>query len=202
MRNKEKIQKKKEDTDEKKINIIEDLKSKEEAKASSTTEIAKAKHKVATEKATKDERQAKFAAKKESTKRETIEKRATDEDTTKEAKEDKEEWWKRYEEALNNDTSPMDTNLPNSSMEVPNSQPQFGGMELGLCALYKPNKVVNLKTFKYDKTTCRIMQQHIINVPSTGGTPLEVLTKNIMTEYANQYLLSIASTGTSFTTVT
>jgi hypothetical protein len=80
----------------------------------------------------------------------TITKRKANEVATKEVEEEQQ---KRDEEALNNDASPMDTDLLESSMEVPSSQPQFSGMELGLHTPYKPSKVSNLKKFRYDKAT-------------------------------------------------
>jgi hypothetical protein len=75
-------------------------------------------------------------------------------------------------------------------------------MELGLRTPYKPSKVANLKKFKYDKATGRIVQQQVRKVPVTGGNPLAVLTETIVMEDASQDPLSIASIGTSFTTTT
>jgi hypothetical protein len=77
---------------------------------------------------------------------------------------------------MKNDASPMDTDLSESSTKVPNNYLQFGGMELGLFTPYKPRKVVNLKKFKYDRTTRRIVKQHIMHLPGIRGTPLAVLT--------------------------
>jgi len=45
------------------------------------------------------------------------------------------------------------------SIEVPNSHFQFSERELGICTPYKPNKVVNLKKFKFDKASGKIVQQ-------------------------------------------
>jgi hypothetical protein len=44
------------------------------------------------------------------------------------------------------------------------------------------------------------VQQQIRKVPVTGGNPLSVLTETMVEEDVSKYPLSIASTGTSFTT--
>jgi hypothetical protein len=62
---------------------------------------------VALEKAREDEREAKFA-----TEKAIAEQREKDEAVTKVAEEEK---WGRDEESINNDTSLMDTNIPETS---------------------------------------------------------------------------------------
>jgi hypothetical protein len=68
---------------------------------------------------------------------------------------------KKDEEALNNDASPMDTDILETSTKFPltSGHLQVSEMELGLHTPYKPNKVVNLKKFRFDKATGRIVQQ-------------------------------------------
>jgi hypothetical protein len=65
-----------------------------------------AKEMVAAEKAAEDEREVKVAAEKSVA---SAKQRETIEATTKEIEEEK---WTRDKEALNNNTSPMDTNIP------------------------------------------------------------------------------------------
>jgi hypothetical protein len=104
-----------------------------------------------------DEREAKAVAKKVSTKEVAGEQREEDGDVAKETEEEK---WKNDEHALNKDTSPMETNLPETSTEVPSGHFQFDRMEL-VIHTYKPTKVVNLKKFKFDNATGRIIQQQV-----------------------------------------
>jgi hypothetical protein len=42
-------------------------------------------------------------------------------------------------------------------------------MEFGISTPYKPNKVANLKKFKYEKTTGRIVQEQIMKDWSWGA---------------------------------
>jgi hypothetical protein len=65
------------------------------------------------------------------------------------------------EEALNNDTAPMDTNIPKISTGSPNNHSSFFGLDLGLRTPYKPSKVENLNNFRYDKATSCIIQQEM-----------------------------------------
>jgi hypothetical protein len=55
----------------------------------------------------------------------------------------------------------MDTDIPDTSKKNPltNGSLQVGKMELGIHTPYKPNKVENLKKFKFKKSTSRIVQQ-------------------------------------------
>jgi hypothetical protein len=75
-------------------------------------------------------------------------------------------------------------------------------MELGLSTPYNPNKVVNLKKFKYDKATSQIVQQQVRKVPVIGGNPLAFVIETIVTKDVIQDPLSIASVSTAFTTTT
>jgi len=89
-------------------------------------------------KETKDERKDKFVANKAAPETTMIKQITMDESTGKEVEE---EICKKYDDAWNNDASPMETGLLESSTDAPNSHPQLGGMELGLHTPYKPRKV-------------------------------------------------------------
>jgi hypothetical protein len=143
--------------------------------AATTTE---AKVKELATKAVEGEREAKIATKKAIAKVEATKQRAVDEVVAKVVEEEKR---KKGKEALNNDASPMDNDLLKTSTEVPSNQLQTNRMELGLSTPYKPNKVANLKKFRYDKATGRIVQQQVKKVLVTGGNPLVVIKEtNVM----------------------
>jgi hypothetical protein len=88
----------------------------------------------------------------------------------------------------------------NHHQKFPAGHLQTGKMELGLCIPYKPNKVANLKKFKYDNPTGRFVQQQVRKVPVIRGNSLVFIIETIVTEDGIQDPLSITSTGTSFTT--
>jgi hypothetical protein len=75
-------------------------------------------------------------------------------------------------------------------------------MDLGLHTPYKTSKVVTLKKFKFNKITGRIGKQQIRKVPVTRGNPLSIFMKTTMVKDVRKYPLSIASSGTTFTTTT
>jgi hypothetical protein len=77
----------------------------------------------------------------------------------------------------------MDTDIPGSSTKVPltNGHLPVRELGLGLHTPYKPNKVENLKKFRFDKATNRIVQQ-TRKLPVTGGNPLSVVTKTLVTK--------------------
>jgi hypothetical protein len=62
--------------------------------------------------------------------------------------------------------------------------------------------VPNLKKFKYDKATSRIVHEKIRKVSVTGGNPISFLTQTPVTENISKDPISIASIGSDFTKTT
>jgi hypothetical protein len=96
----------------------------------------------------------------------------------------------------------MDTYISEISIGATNSHTQFGKLDLGLHTPYKPNKVPNLKKFKYDKVMGRIVQEKMRKVSghrrqSNINPHTDLITKNV-----SEDPISIASAGTTFTTTT
>jgi len=95
---------------------------------------------------------------------------------------------------LNIDTSSMDTDIPDTStiFSLTNGHLQYNEMKLGLHTPYKTSKVLNLKKFRFEKAIGRIVKQHTRKVPITGGNPLSIITKTMITEDVIKDSLSIA----------
>jgi hypothetical protein len=74
-----------------------------------------------------------------------------------------------------------------------------GEFILELHTPYKPNKVANLKRFRFDKATDVIVKQHYGKLYVTRGNPLSFITETLVTKDVNKYPLSIESFGTTFT---
>jgi hypothetical protein len=141
---------------------------------------AKAKFDAAT--TAKAEAEAKAIVDKEAEQKATIERSTTTAETTRKAANEvvekavEEEQHKKDEEARNDDTSPMDTNIPEISTGATSGHTQLCGLILGIRTPFKPSKVANLKKFKYDKAMGRIVQQQVKQVSVTRGNPLSLLT--------------------------
>jgi hypothetical protein len=73
----------------------------------------------------------------------------------------KEEKHKKYEEARNNDTTPMDTDILEISIVGTSRHAQFGGIGLGICTPFKESEVPNLNKFTCYKAIGRIVQAKI-----------------------------------------
>jgi len=71
---------------------------------------------------------------------------------------------------------------------------------LGLRTPCKPSKVENLKKYKYDKSTGRIVQWHMRKLLVMGGNPLWVLIETLVAGKFGEDPLSMASIGTALTT--
>jgi hypothetical protein len=74
-----------------------------------------------------------------------------------------------------------------------------GEFILELHTPYKPNKVANLKRFRFDKATDVIVKQHYGKLRVTRGNPLSFVTETLVTKDVNKYPLSIESFSTTFT---
>jgi hypothetical protein len=146
--------------------------------------------------------EVKVATKKEAvdeveTKVEVLGKREAYEVATKEVEEEER---KQKEDTLNNYASPMDTNIPEMLVGIPLTSGHLpvGEFRLELHTPYKPNKVSNLKRFRFDKTTSVIVQKHSRNLPVTRGNPLSVVTEILVIKDVNRYPLSIESFSIDF----
>ena len=115
-----------------------------------------------------------------------MENKATKEVATKATEENQ---WKKYEEVENDDTIPMDTDIPKISTGGPNNHTQFNGLDLGHHTPHKPSKIPNLKKFKYEKFTGRIVQQEVWNIPVTWGNSLSMLIETPVTIFFNYDLV-------------
>jgi hypothetical protein len=162
---------------------------------------AKAKADATTTTTTKAEVEAKVGTKKEAKQKTTTEKVASDA-ATEATKKEVEEERKRDEEAQNNDTNPMDTNILEISTRGASNHNPFGGLGLGFCTPFRANEVSNLKKFTYDKVSGRIVEEQVKKVPVTGGNPILVLTQTPITGNGSEDPITIASVGSSFTTTT
>jgi hypothetical protein len=82
---------------------------------------------------------------------------------------------KKDEEALNNDASPMETNISGSLEDIPLTGDYFLVDEilLGLHTPYRIIKVVNLKKFRFEKSTGKIVQQQNQEDPNYKRQPIE-----------------------------
>jgi hypothetical protein len=99
----------------------------------------------------------------------------------------------KYEETINDDTSPMNIEILGSSIEIPLT----GGHELGLVFFTpsKAHKVSNMNTFRFNKASRKIVKQHTRKLPVTGKDSVLVTTKTTMKENVIKDLLSITSAG-------
>jgi hypothetical protein len=169
----EKKRKKTKKTHKKKVDVAEKKRKIEEVKSKAKFDA------VAT---TKAEAEAKAIVDKEAEQKPTIERSATIAEVARKATNEaiekavEEEQHKKYEEAQNDDTSPMDTNIPEISTVATSGHTQLRGLILGIHTPFKPSKVENLKKFKYDKAMGRIVQQQVKQVSFTRGNPLSLLT--------------------------
>jgi hypothetical protein len=126
------------------------------------------------------------------TKVEVAGKRAADEVATKVVEEAER---KKKEDTLKNYDSPMDINILKMSagIHLTSCHLPVGEFILELHTPYKPNKVANLKRFRFDKATDIIVQQHYGKLFVTRGNPLSFVTETLVTKDVNKYPLSIES---------
>jgi len=131
----------------------------------------------------------------------TIEKRAENEATTKTFEEEKR---KQDEEELNNDASPMDRNIVESSAKAPliGGHPPISELRLPLFTHSKPRKMANLKSLWFYKATNIIVQQQTKNIPVDGRVLLSVIIETSVTKGVKKDPLFSKSTDIVFTLAT
>jgi hypothetical protein len=94
-----------------------------------------------------------------------------------------EEQRKEYKKALKKDASPMDTYILRSSAEAPLTSGNFplDEIRLGLFTPSKAHKVENPKTFRFEKTYEKIVQQQTKKLSFIEKYPLSIFTETTVT---------------------